>query len=140
MKHFQSGGKRSRHRKPGQEAARFKIDDDTGKMIIDEDSDSDSGAANAKGSGETDVAGTAYRENITSADGFIRGPHGRVKFNKDTKKRRRQTMDVEEDVEMGDEEVRSRKEKKDKRKPEVKFGHEFKAKVHTLFFCWYVSF
>jgi ribosomal RNA-processing protein 12 len=97
-------------------------------MMIDSDSDSD--AADVKPTG-TDVAGSAYRESITSVDGFTRGPNGRVKFNKDTKKRRRENNEAE-DVEMGDVEAGSRKNKTNKRKSEVKLGHEFKAKVTTI--------
>ena len=116
-----NAGKR---RKPGQDAARFKTDEDTGKMIIN-DSD-DEGAAAAD---DEDVEGNAYRENLTSADGFTRGPNGRVKFNKDTKKRRREEAD-NEDEEMGDAEVPPLVGRKgEKKKVEKKFGHEFKAKV-----------
>ena len=80
---------------------------------------------------EEDVAGTAYRETMTSADGFTRGPNGRVKFNKDTKKRRRE--EAAQDVEMADAELpAASKPKKPKRKDEPKFGHEFKAKVSVL--------
>jgi ribosomal RNA-processing protein 12 len=113
----------TRRRKPGQDAARFKTDEDTGKMIIDSDSDSD---ANAKDTG-ADVAGNAYRESITSVDGFTRGLNGRVKFNKDTKKRRRE-HDEAEDVEMADGDAASGKGRRSKRKSDVKLGHEFKAK------------
>ncbi|KAK0195371.1 armadillo-type protein [Armillaria mellea] len=111
----------SRRRKPGQEASRFKTDDDTGKMILDDSDDDEAGDAN------TDVAGEAYRESLTSADGFKRGANGRVKFNKDTKKRRREDSAVDEDVEMGDGDI-STKVQKSKRKSDVKIGHEFKAK------------
>ncbi|KAJ7163578.1 armadillo-type protein [Mycena crocata] len=114
-------GNANRRRKPGQDAARFKTDDDTGKMIID-----DEGDAAEQGDAVVDVAGTAYRESMTSVDGFTRGANGRVKFNKDTKKRRRENE--EEDVEMGDGEGANNKSKKAKRKMEPKFGHEFKAK------------
>ncbi|KII92412.1 hypothetical protein PLICRDRAFT_172507 [Plicaturopsis crispa FD-325 SS-3] len=114
----------NRRRKPGQDASRFKTDDETGKMVIDEDADSDSGAAKAAA---TDIAGTAYRESITSVDGFTRGANGRVKFNKDTKKRRRENEDVE-DVEMGEADNAAGKGKKNKRRSDVKLGHEFKAK------------
>ena len=116
----------NRRRKPGQDAARFKTDDDTGKMMIDSDSGSEA-EANVKRAG-TDVAGSAYRESITSVDGFTRGPNGRIKFNKDTKKRRREN-DEAEDVEMADGEAGSGKNKKNKQRSEVKLGHEFKAKV-----------
>lgn len=96
-------------------------------MMIDSGSESDA-EANAKRAG-ADVAGTAYRESMTSVDGFTRGANGRVKFNKDTKKRRRENEEVEEDVEMAD----GDKGKKHKRKPSaVKLGHEFKAKVNSF--------
>jgi len=100
-------------------------------MVIDSDSDSDT--ADAKPTA-TDVAGSAYRESITSVDGFTRGPNGRVKFNKDTKKRRRENNEAE-DVEM---DLESSKSKDNKRKSNIKLGHEFKAKV-TLFrnVCWF---
>ncbi|KAF8160842.1 NUC173-domain-containing protein [Crassisporium funariophilum] len=114
----------NRRRKPGQDASHFKMDEDSGKMIIGEDSDSDEGASAQKAE---DVAGTAYRENITSVDGFTRGANGRIKFNKDTKKRRRE--EGLQDVEMADvEEPNSARSKKAKKQTDVKLGHEFKAK------------
>ncbi|OBZ70964.1 Ribosomal RNA-processing protein 12 [Grifola frondosa] len=109
-----------KRRKPGEDAARFKADEETGRMIIDEEDASDNG-------GVDNVAGAAYRENLTSADGFTRGPNGRIKFNKDTKKRRRENEDADEDVEMADA-VAHPSGKKQKKRAEVKFGHEFKAK------------
>lgn len=93
-------------------------------MIIDEEED-----AAEQPDATVDVAGTAYRESITSVDGFTRGANGRVKFNKDTKKRRRDNEDVDGDVEMGDGEGGAGRSKKAKRRAEPKFGHEFKAKV-----------
>lgn len=90
-------------------------------MVIDDKGDEDEQM-------EEDVAGTAYRESLTSVDGFTRGPNGRVKFNKDTKKRRRENED--DDVEMADAEATSGK--KAKRKADPKFGHEFKAKVRLF--------
>ena len=88
-------------------------------VIDDEDADEESGAA----------ADDPYKESLTSADGFTRGPNGRVKFNKDTKKRRRENVDNDEDVEMGD--VDAVNAKKNKRRTEVKLGHEFRAKVRS---------
>ena len=91
-------------------------------MIIDDsDSDADSVA-------KPDVAGTAYQEALTSADGFTRGPDGRIKFNKDTKKRRRENAVEDEDVEMAEAELARPTVKK---KSEFKLGHEFRAKVWT---------
>ncbi|RDX55210.1 NUC173-domain-containing protein [Lentinus brumalis] len=112
----------ARRKKPGQDAARFKTDDDTGKMVIESDSEAEEAAA-----GEENVEGDAYRESLTSVDGFTRGPNGRVKFNKDTKKRRRENEEADMDVEMADAEAQ-KSHKKTKRKTEPKFGQEFKAK------------
>lgn len=117
--------KSNRRKKPGQDASHFKKDGETGKMIIDENSDSD--AVEEEAAAARDVAGGAYQEAITSVDGFTRTPSGKVKFNKDTKKRRREeeAMDVDLDVH----EASSGKTKKTKKREEFKFGHEFKAKV-----------
>lgn len=112
-----------KRKKPGQDASRFKTDVETGKMVIGEGSDEEDTNM------EEDVEGTAYRETITSADGFTRGPNGRVKFNKDTKKRRREA-EADEDVEMG--ETQAMPAKHAKRRSDAKFGHEFKAKVSRL--------
>jgi len=109
-----------RRRKPGQDASHFKTDD-SGKLIIDSESDDEANAQEA-----TDVAGTAYREKITSVDGFTQGRNGKIKFNKDTKKRRLEEANME-DVEMADVDQSTSKSKKMK-KSEVKLGHEFKAK------------
>ncbi|KAJ3791123.1 NUC173-domain-containing protein [Lentinula aff. detonsa] len=108
----------NRRRKPGQDASHFKTDEETGKMVIDQrDDEDDPQAAN-------DVSGTAYRESITSVDGFTRGPNGRIKFNKDTKKRRRDNEDLDMmDVDDGDQ-----SHNKQKRKSSINLGHEFKAK------------
>jgi ribosomal RNA-processing protein 12 len=89
-------------------------------MVIEE-SDSD-----VAGVAEPDVAGTAYREALTSVDGFTRGPGGRIKFNKDTKKRRRENAVEDEDVEMAEAETARTTGKK---RSEAKLGHEFRAKV-----------
>ncbi|KAI0696713.1 ribosomal RNA-processing protein 12 [Cytidiella melzeri] len=106
-----------KRKKPGQDAARFKTDLETGKMVIGiEGEEEDVNMVE-------DVEGVAYRESMTSADGFTRGPNGRVKFNKDTKKRRRE---ADEDVEMGD--AHTEPPKKEKRRSQAKFGQEFKAK------------
>lgn len=122
LKNPDSKGKR--RRKPGQDASHFKTDDG-GKLIIDSD-DSDEDEATAQEA--TDVAGTAYREKITSVDGFTQGRNGKIKFNKDTKKRRLEEANME-DVEMADVDELTSKPKKMKKKSEVKLGHEFKAKV-----------
>jgi len=109
-----------KRKKPGQDAARFKTDEETGKMLIAEDEDSDKDQPAAE-----DVEGVAYRETLTSVDGFTRGQGGKVKFHKDTKKRRRENEEPDGDVEMADGTGAPPKAKK---KVEARFGHEFKAK------------
>ena len=113
------GSRRSKHRQDGDH---FKKDEETGKMIIEE-SDTD-----VDGVPEPDVAGTAYREALTSVDGFTRGPGGRIKFNKDTKKRRRENAVEDEDVEMGEAEPT----RPGKKRSDVKLGQEFRAKVRVF--------
>ncbi|KAH7888705.1 armadillo-type protein [Phlebopus sp. FC_14] len=116
----------NRRRKPGQDAGRFETEVDTGKILIPgEESDSDIEVSARKAA--KDVAGSAYRESVTSVDGFTRGPNGRIKFNKDTKKRRRDIEDEDGDVEMADGETPA-VSKNNKRRSELKLGHEFKAK------------
>ncbi|EIW83040.1 NUC173-domain-containing protein [Coniophora puteana RWD-64-598 SS2] len=113
-----------RRKKPGQDARHFKMDADTGKMVID--AEEEGGNGEGAGAGGEDVEGTAYREGLTGADGFTRGPNGRVKFNKDTKKRRRaeaEMGDGDGDVEMGEANVG-----KKKKKGEPRPGNEFRAK------------
>ncbi len=95
-------------------------------MVIDDDS----GNVNeATGDTEEAVAGNAYKESLTSVDGFTRGPGGRIKFNKDTKKRRREDNDIDDDIEMADSENVSARRKHKKTNEEPRLGHEFKAKV-----------
>ncbi|KAG7098810.1 hypothetical protein E1B28_000715 [Marasmius oreades] len=117
-------GSSNKRRKPGQEASRFKTDEDTGKMIIDaKASDDDVNGHTLKS--KDDVVGSAYRESITSVDGFTRGPNGRVKFNKDTKKRRRENEDAEDDpMEV----VENNSKKQKSRQFHTKPGQEYKAK------------
>jgi ribosomal RNA-processing protein 12 len=102
-------------------------------MVIDHDDNDD---VNDDGSGAAppteDVVGTAYRESMQSVDGFTRGANGRIKFNKDTKKRRRENAEDDEDVEMVD---TTHHGKKAKRKPQEKLGKEFKAKVCSISVC-----
>lgn len=95
-------------------------------MVIDQSDDEDAVPHQVS----NDVSGTAYRESITSVDGFTRGPNGRVKFNKDTKKRRRDN----EDLDMMDVDESDRNHNKQKRKTGPKLGHEFKAKVGFYLF------
>lgn len=96
-------------------------------MII-EDGD---GAGDETMEVEEDVVGTAYRDSIRSIDGFSRGPNGRVKFNKDTKKRRREELEGEtEDIEMGD--VTGNTGRKNKKNSPEKVGKEFRSRVRPV--------
>ena len=79
-----------------------------------------------------DVEGKAYMEQITSVDGFTRGPNGRIKFHKDTKKRRRDAADADDmDVDMDDTGAVTKQRPSKKRAEEAKLGKEFKAKVRS---------
>jgi ribosomal RNA-processing protein 12 len=124
------GAQNNKRRKPGQDAAHFKVDEDTGKMIIDEkDSDSEDNDNSGPQKDTADIAGAAYHETQTSVDGFVRGQGGHVKFHRDTKKRRREELESAiEDVEMADGDGGGKK-KIPKRKQDARLGHEFKAKV-----------
>jgi ribosomal RNA-processing protein 12 len=125
-----STSRSGRRKKPGQDASHFKTDLESGKMVIDSDDGSDEDASTAFGHvREDDIGGAAYRESLTSVDGFSRGPNGRVKFHKDTRKRRREAVDAEQDVEMDDAAVAGvSPAKKPKSREQPRLGHEFKAK------------
>lgn len=117
---------------------------DSDDSSADEGTGVDTGAASrsrsgrtAGANGEMDVAGTAYIESMVSTDGFTRGPGGRVKFNKDTKKRRRAEAEFEDGMEVDEvppgqkhQQATPPSSKKLKVK-EKKLGHEFKAKVSS---------
>ena len=102
------------------------MDAETGKTIINDGDETNDETMEV----EEDVVGTAYRDSILSADGFSRGSGGRIKFNKDTKKRRREELEGEtEDIEMGDVTVNTGRKSK-KHSPE-KVGKEFRSKVRV---------
>ncbi|CEL62196.1 Ribosomal RNA-processing protein 12 OS=Saccharomyces cerevisiae (strain ATCC 204508 / S288c) GN=RRP12 PE=1 SV=1 [Rhizoctonia solani AG-1 IB] len=116
----------ARKRQPGHDAAKFKTDASTGRMVVEESSDEDEQAAG------DDIAGAAYREMLTSTDGQTRDSSGKVRFAKDTKKRRAmEREDADDDVEMADGTegglAKESPKKKNKRNV-VKVGAEFKAK------------
>lgn len=129
---FPAGSNDSRRRKPGQDAAHFKTDD-SGKIVINEETFKKTSASQDP---SDDLAGQAYREQMTSVDGFARTPTGEVKFHKNTKKRRAEeaaadALYADGDVEMGDGTAsRNGADAKKKKKTErVHLGQEFKAKV-----------
>ncbi|CUA76354.1 Ribosomal RNA-processing protein 12 [Saccharomyces cerevisiae S288c] [Rhizoctonia solani] len=116
----------ARRRQPGHDAAKFKTDTSTGRMIVEESSDEDEGAR------ADDVAGAAYREMLTSTDGQTRDSSGKVRFAKDTKKRRAaEREEADDDVEMADgteANMAQESPKKKNKRSVVKVGAEFKAK------------
>lgn len=94
-------------------------------MIIDEDN-ADEGVSQSKSKSEYSDA-NLYKESLTSVNGFTRGPNGKIKFHKDTKKRRREEMS-DDDVEMA-ETAAEEGMSKSKKRNRAKVGQEFKAKV-----------
>ena len=123
--HLSSDQSSKGRRRAGADASRFGVDEGTGKMVIDEEEEEEIDQE------AYEIEGNAYKETLTSVDGFTRGPNGRVKFNKDTKKRRREEEQME-DVEMGDAEQVSAAKSKKAKKQEPRLGHEFKAKVRPF--------
>ncbi|KZT59521.1 NUC173-domain-containing protein [Calocera cornea HHB12733] len=111
----------AKRRQPGQDASAFKTDD-SGRLVINDDEEMHDAAA-----GE-DVAGNAYLETMTSADGFTRGRRGEVRFNKNTKKRRA-AEEEDGDIEMADADGPPKKKKpfEDRKRP-AKLGQEFRSK------------
>ncbi|KAG9078106.1 hypothetical protein FRC06_008534 [Ceratobasidium sp. 370] len=118
----------TRRRQPGRDAAKFKTEGSTGRIIVEESS---SGEDEGDEEGGDEIAGAAYREMLTSTDGQTRDASGRVKFGKDTKKRRAAEREAEDgDVEMADGTAAGKDgpKKKKKKQAVVKVGAEFKAK------------
>ena len=113
----------TKRRQPGQDAADFKTDKESGRMIIDED------GSEAEGPTTNDIlAGSAYQTALTSVDGMSRDARGRLKLNKANKRGR--AIEAENDVDMLEgimDDDKDRK-KKAKRTPE-KLGSEFRSKV-----------
>ena len=118
----------TKRRKPGQDAADFKTDKETGRMIIDEDGSDAEGAAPSTGDL---LAGSAYQTAMTSVDGMSRDARGRLKLNKANKRGR--ALEAENDVDMleGIMDDDGDRRKKTKRVAE-KLGSEFRSKVRDL--------
>lgn len=129
----------NRRRQPGQDASHFKTDSSSGRIIIDDETFKST--PKSKDSSD-DIAGQAYREQMTSVDGFTRGPSGQVKFHKNTKKRRAEETAAEavysnsdgggNDVEMDDPKNAAGAGRKKKKTELVHLGQGFKAKVRAL--------
>ncbi|KAB5591981.1 Ribosomal RNA-processing protein 12 [Ceratobasidium theobromae] len=119
----------ARRRQPGQDASKFKTEAATGRMVIEESADEDEDDEDPT----EKLAGDAYREMLTSTDGHTRDANGKVKFSKDTKKRRAAEREAErdDDVEMADGTERGanmESPKKKKKQEVIKVGAEYKAK------------
>jgi ribosomal RNA-processing protein 12 len=129
----------NRRRQPGQDATHFKTDSSSGRIIIDHETFKS--APKSKDPSD-DIAGQAYREQMTGVDGFTRGPSGEVKFHKNTRKRRAEEAAAEAvygDGDGGDDVAMNEVTRKavdgggKKKKIErVHLGQEFKAKVRGL--------
>ncbi|KAG8697143.1 hypothetical protein FRC09_008038, partial [Ceratobasidium sp. 395] len=121
-----TSAQQTKRRQPGRDAAKFKTESTTGKLIVEESSDEQ------EDENEGDVIeGVAYREMLTSTDGHTRDASGRVKFGKDTKKRRAAEREAEDqDVEMADGTATGKdgSRKKKQKQAVIKVGAEFKAK------------
>ena len=96
-------------------------------MIID-GNNSDEDVSQSKAKSEYSD-GNLYKESLTSVNGFTRGPNGKIKFHKDTKKRRREEMS-EDDAEMAETAV-DKGMSNSKKRNRAKVGQEFKAKVRS---------
>lgn len=115
-----------KRRRPGQDAAAFKVDEDTGRMVIDE-SEPEAEHPEKPSAGDM-VAGSAYQTAMTSVDGMRRDDKGRLKFNKNTKRGR--ALEVENDTDVLQDIMAEEPPKKKKAKKEVeKLGGEFRSKV-----------
>lgn len=115
-----------KRRLPGQDAGKFKTDQDTGRMIIEESEDEEAPAAAP--STEDRLAGSAYQVARTAVDGMVRDARGNVKFNKNTKRGR--ALEQENDVDMLEgimDDDSSRKKPKSGKKAE-KLGSEYRSK------------
>ncbi|PWN48929.1 NUC173-domain-containing protein [Violaceomyces palustris] len=124
--------KMDRRRKPGQEAAKFELDEATGRMVI---KDPEAKAADSvQGNEATDIAGAgrAYLDQERGIDGFTHsGRGGAVKFNKNNKRNREQELELELEqmaAEGHSEAANASKATKKTRKEKEKIGAEFRAK------------
>lgn len=120
---------RSRRRKPGQDASHFRVDDETGRFVFEEEVAKKAAPAKAPATAAEDVEGRAYMDQMVSVDGFTRTATGAVKFHKNTKKRRALEMEEGGDVDMAEDTEGDAK--KTKRRSPIKIGREFRAKVST---------
>jgi ribosomal RNA-processing protein 12 len=98
-------------------------------MIIDDEKEESAKAPSSSKAAYDEVEGKAYLEQMIAVDGFTRGPDGKVKFNKNTKKRRAEEALADfDDADMAD---ATRNAKKSKKKEPIRLGQEFKAKVYS---------
>ena len=100
-----SGGKQpsiSRKRQPGQEASKFTLDEETGRMVI-EDSDEEQSDEDEKAEKQIDVegAGRAYLDRERGVHGMSTDKNGKVRLNKNNKRNRAADEEMEaEQIEL----------------------------------------
>lgn len=108
--------------------------DSSGRMRINEDSDSDTEAAARDGAISSMGA---YLEAMRGEDGHTRDSKGKAKFNKTQGKRARGDGGEDEDVPVTEGlkelDIEKGKRNKKQKRETVQIGGEFKAKVRSLF-------
>ncbi|CAO1624819.1 unnamed protein product [Parajaminaea phylloscopi] len=130
----------AKRRQPGQEAGQFKLDEQTGRMVIDDpDATPSTGAAtSAANHNSSDFSGAgAYLERETGIDGHTHsGRGGAVRFNKNNKRTRAAEAELEQmEVEAENAQAdggagkRPKVQQQQRRRPEKEaIGKEFRAK------------
>ncbi len=114
-----------RQRKPGQEAAGFKTDKESGRMVIEDGEDEEAQPVDH-------LAGSAYQSVMTSVDGAVRDARGNLKFNKNTKRGRALEEDNDVDMLADVPEATIPRKKPKTAKPIERLGGEFRSKVRPL--------
>lgn len=126
----------AKRRQPGQEASKFKLDEATGRMLIDDPEDSSAGQgegtrAQIAGPNGFGAAG-AYLERETGIDGHTHSDRsGAVRFNKNNKRTRAAEVELgtTEDAADGSQKRSKIQQQQRCRRPEREaIGKEFRAK------------
>lgn len=119
---------KTKSRRPGQDASRFKTDK-SGKMIIPDDNDDGEHDDPASRSME----GTAFIAAQSGIDGSNRDAKGNLRFNKNTKRSRMEDDDMDVDFDESIKKAYMPEQKKTKkREVSKKLGEEFKSKVSQI--------
>lgn len=93
-----SGGKQpsmSRKRQPGQEASRFTLDEETGRMVIEDPDEPQSDAEEEADQIDVEGAGRAYLDRERGVHGMSTDKSGKVRLNKNNKRNRAADEEME---------------------------------------------